>query len=157
MLIIEGILNPQRYRRSILPPIIPEKVAEALKDVHQGFEAELSLGTSIKGIIDGGSLMDHLRQGFGATLKATYLQDLKRFYKEPVAQRFFDTYGPALSLGVNADIDLTFDDEEDIEDNPIIGKFVRMTFDEGLGLLGQDPQLIRAPLKWPDVRKVLTD
>ena len=61
--------------------------------------------------MEGGTLIDHALDGFSVKGKATYLRNIKKVLaKHPKLEEPMNFGGFAFKLGINAKVDLTFDD-----------------------------------------------
>jgi len=84
------------------------------------------------------SVADHLLEGFKAQVKTTYPKKLKNviaMQDDPSLQYAMKSFGFGFQLGVAAEIDLTFDDEEDLKEHPQFGQFAGMKFNDGVGMI----------------------
>jgi hypothetical protein len=114
---------------------------------------DLELGTSLKEIMsDQKPILDCLLEGFEAKVSLTYLKKLKQtLMKAPIEkmQKVLAMGGFGLQLGVKADLELEFDDIEEIKEHPLAGGLAGMTFGAMLEQFSkEDRKYLEGNFKW---------
>jgi hypothetical protein len=121
----------------------PSSLTDLFKDINQGAEVNLRLGTSPAHILkEDEPLLSHLLMGFKGSVKVSYASQFAEFLKLApkgligVDSSDLDYLGPFLATGLQGEIGIEYEDEEELLENPIIAQFGQMKFSDALGLIG---------------------
>ena len=108
-------------------PEVPPAVIAALANQDQFFEAHVRLATSPGKLLDDEKLVECIKEGFSAKVEIQYLKCIKKVIeKMPKAKQVMDMGGFGLKVGVNMDMNLTYDDIEELQENELASKFIEV-------------------------------
>jgi hypothetical protein len=136
-LIIEFSIMP----RELAAIEVPGEIAEALAEVENYVEVNLKLATSPGEIMKSEkAISECLLGGFAYSVDLTYFKNIKKVgaVLPEKAAEICSMLAPAFKLGVKANINLTFEDAEDIKEHPMVGDKFDMKFDDLFGMIGQE-------------------
>jgi hypothetical protein len=116
---------------------------------------------------DDESLLSHLLKGFKGSVKATYAKNMTKFFEYiPGAdpdkiEKIQMMFTPLLATGVEGELDIEFDDEEELMENPMIEQYGGLKFSDLLGLLDMPEEALRNspdqdPISAENLNKIAT-
>ena len=85
--------------------------------------------------------IDFIQKGFAANVEVSYLKCIAKILKTvPALEQAMNMGGFGLKLGVNAKVNLTYDDLDDIKEHELLSKFIDMNLDGLLEQMGKDKE-----------------
>jgi hypothetical protein len=110
-------------------PEVPPDVIAALANQDQFIEAHLRLASSPGKLLNDEKLVDCIKEGFSAKVEIQYLKCIKKIVeKMPKAKKAMDMGGFGLKMGVNMEMNLAYDDLEELQENELASKFLEVNF-----------------------------
>jgi hypothetical protein len=105
----------------------------------------LRLATSPADILNGGKLFDEAQKGFSVKSELCYLKCIKKVIeKVPKFKKFMDMGGFGLKVGVDASLNLSYDDVEELKENELLSKFIEMDLATIFEQVGMDKESMQS-------------
>lgn len=150
--ILYQILVPADMGPTKKIPPMPTDIVGALADQDQFLEVHLRLAAGINEVLNGATLHDSINKGFSFDANLQYLRCLKKILKQvPKLDKAMDIGGFGLKLGMDASVNLTYDDLDELKENDFASKVIDQNIDSAFEQFGIDKdELLNFQTEVPD-------
>lgn len=126
---------------------IPYEIQQACAEIDQHVKVSVDLTSSLKEVMNSDQpMLEHLSKGFKVTLDLSLISNVKEAILEKLKDEdsqdmvnIFRALGPAFMLALKGNMNFTFDDFEDLRENPMMAAFMPSFSDLFEGMLGKGP------------------